>query len=160
MFKRILSVVLCLATLASASLVMAGGPPAPVYYAPAPGCVPAQPCGPYPANQYYQPNAGAYWGDAPFPGLCGGVVALPFLVVGSLLGGNTAGAYGPPPRGARVPVPCPPVRYAPPPPVCGPGYGPAAGPANGGGLFSGLPCLELCGNLLGSVTGGMGFGIY
>jgi hypothetical protein len=149
MVKKILSVFVCIMMLGMASLAFAGGPVA--------GCAPP-PCGPYPysAKPYGPPPvASPYWGDAPFPGLCGGVVALPFLVVGSLLGGNTAGPYGPPPG--------PGYNYGPPPgapgkvygpPVaagCGPGYG------AGGSIFGGIPCLELCSSILGSIGGGAGF---
>jgi hypothetical protein len=157
MVKRVVSVFLCIMMLASASLSMAGGPPAPM--AP-PACYPAQPCGPAAGP------SSAYWGDAPIPGICGGIIALPFLVCGSLLGGNSAvpnaPVYGPryapvsyPPRyAAPAPVPCPPA-YAKPcppayPPACGPGYGQAAG---GGGLLGGLPCFELCASLLGFGSG-------
>ncbi len=149
MVKRVLSLFVFIAMLATASLSMAGGA---VY----PACGPAFPARPYaPAG-----NPCAYWGDAPFPGLCGGVVALPFLVVGSLLGGNTVGPYGP--------VPAPPYRYAPnamPRPIgapmapCGPGYGPVAGPVGGNSILSGLPCLDLCSSLLGSAGGSFGLGL-
>jgi hypothetical protein len=149
MVNKILSIFVCIMMLGTASLAIAGGPVA--------GCAPP-PCGPYPssATPYGPPGpSSAYWGDAPFPGLCGGVVALPFLVVGSLLGGNTAGPYGPPPG--------PGYNYGPPPgapgkiygpPVaagCGPGYG------AGGSILGGLPCLELCSSILGSIGGGAGF---
>jgi hypothetical protein len=180
MVKKVISFVLCIIMVASASLVLAGGAPAPAR---------AVPC---PPNQYAPAggNPCAYWGDAPFPGMCGGVVALPFLVVGSLLGGNTVGPYPPVPGPAAypyAPAPYPPARaymppaaagcppaYGPPscapPPPCGPqAYGPPAcappppcgpqayGPAASGSLFSGLPCLELCSSILGGVTGGTGF---
>ena len=132
MVKKILSVFVCVMMLGSASLAFAGGTVA--------GSAP-QPCGPYPysAKPYGPPPvASPYWGDAPFPGMCGGVVALPFLVVGSLLGGNTAGPYGPPPG--------PGYNYGPPP---GPGYncaqppcppGKVYGPPAAGGMWSGLWC--------------------
>jgi hypothetical protein len=159
MVKKILSVFICIMMLGVASLAFAGGPVA--------GCAPP-PCGPYPnsANPYGPPGpSSAYWGDAPFPGMCGGVVALPFLVVGSLLGGNTAGPYGPPPGPGYgygpppgpgyncAPPQCPPVKaYGPPMAAgCGPGYG------AGGSMFGGIPCLELCSSILGSLGGGMGF---
>ena len=148
MVKKILSVFICIMMLGVASLAFAGGPVA--------GCAPP-PCGPYPyaAKPYGPPGpSSAYWGDAPFPGLCGGVVALPFLVVGSLLGGNTAGPYGPPPGPGYncAPPPCPPRTYCPPPAAgCGPAYG------AGGSIFGGLPCLELCSRILGSIGGGAGF---
>ncbi len=155
MLKKIFSAILCVIMLGSATLALAGGAPVAVA---APGC------GPYPAGAYVPPgNPCAYWGDAPFPGFCGGVVALPFLVVGSLLGGNTTGPYGPGFRpGYRgVPAPCPPVKYvAPAAPGCGPGYGVGYGPAAGGSLFGGIPCLELCSSIFGSVTNGMGFSPY
>ncbi|MBI4963715.1 MAG: hypothetical protein HY913_10615 [Desulfomonile tiedjei] len=163
MVKRVFSIFLCVMMLSTASLAFAGGAPA----------VAAAPCAPaYPAKAYAPAgNPCAYWGDAPFPGLCGGIVALPFLVVGSLLGGNTVGPYPPVPgpgyayRGAPAPCPPPVKVYAPPaapgcaPPACGPaGYGPPAyGPAAyGGGILSGLPCLELCSSLLGMGGGGPG----
>lgn len=145
MVQRVFSVFVCIMLLASATLALAGGPPvaAPV--------APCQPAGGYaPAG-----NPCAFWGDAPFPGLCGGVVALPFLVVGSLLGGNTVGPY--------PPVPGPNYRYAPgmyapgkvgcPPPAsaCGPGYG-----MGGGGILTGLPCLDLCANIFSGLGGGSG----
>jgi hypothetical protein len=163
MVKRILVFSLCLTMVMMASLALAGGkvvaPVAPVPVA----CAP-QPCGPT-----VGPNP-AYWGDAPFPGLCGGVVALPFLVVGSLLGGNTAAPYAPPAYGPPAPRPYGPVPMAPgyapcPPPACGPvapvGCGPAPyGSAGlGGGLLGGLPCLELCSGILGGLGGGLGFGL-
>jgi hypothetical protein len=149
MVKKVLNVLICIMMLASASLALAGGPVT--------GCAPP-PCGPYQysGGPYGSPAvASPYWGDAPFPGMCGGVVALPFLVVGSLLGGNTAGPYGPPPGPGIncAPRPCPPgATYGPPPvPGCGPAYG------AGGSLLGGLPCLELCSSILGSIGGGAGF---
>lgn len=158
MVKRVTSIFLSILMLCSASIALAGGAPVgpPVSY-------PAKPCGPggVPSN---------YWGDAPFPGICGGVVALPFLVVGSLLGGNPMGpgpSYGgpmagpmagpgyagPAPCGPPAPYPCapPPVVKCPPAP-CGPGYG----YGGGGSFLSGLPCLEICSGILGGV-GGSGF---
>jgi hypothetical protein len=158
MVKRVLSIFLCTTMLLATSLAMAGGPPC---YPP-----PAQaPCGPYGVQQG---NPCAYWGDAPFPGLCGGVVALPFLVVGSLLGGNTVAPYGPPPApGYKYAPPPVPIRAIPQPmntgcapapaPACGAPYGQTS--FLGGGMLGGLPCLELCGALLGNLTGGMGFGL-
>jgi hypothetical protein len=173
MVKKIIGVFLSILMLCTASLALAGGAPVgpPVSYPPK-ACGPAGPYGPggVPSN---------YWGDAPIPGICGGCIALPFLVVGSLLGGNAAGPVGPPPGpGYAGPAPCgppapcaPPAQYtcAPPapytcaPPVakcppaapapCGPGYG----YGGGGSIFSGLPCLELCAGLLGGVGGGSGF---
>jgi hypothetical protein len=145
MVKRVLSFFVFILMLATASLSMAGGVVNPA-------CGPGFPAAPYaPAG-----NPCAYWGDAPFPGLCGGVVALPFLVVGSLLGGNTVGPCGP--------VPAPPYRYVPravPGPVygqtapCGPGYG----PVGGNSILTGLPCLDLCSSLLGSAGGSFGLGL-
>ncbi len=163
MVNKILSIFVCIMMLGTASLAFAGGPVA--------GCAPP-PGGPYPysAKPYGPPPvASPYWGDAPFPGLCGGVVALPFLVVGSLLGGNTAGPYGPPPGPGYnygpppgpgyncAPPPCPPGKvYGPPVAAgCGPGYG--AGYGAGGSMFGGIPCLELCSSILGSIGGGAGF---
>ncbi|HMK34220.1 MAG TPA: hypothetical protein VK463_04065 [Desulfomonilaceae bacterium] len=146
MVKRVISVLISILMLCSASLALAGGAPVgpPVSY-------PAKPCGPgggVPSN---------YWGDAPFPGLCGGVVALPFLVVGSLLGGNTVGPYGPGPGpgyGPPAPYTCAPPAPKPYVAPCGPGAG--YGYGGGGSIFSGLPCLELCSGLLGGI-GGPGF---
>jgi hypothetical protein len=145
--KLVSSLFLCVILIVTASLALAGGP-AQVSY-------PGAPC----AGQQYAPagNPCAYWGDAPFPGMCGGVVALPFLVVGSLLGGNTVGPCGPVPGpGYRTP----PVMRAPQPcaaPVA-PGYGAAYGPL-GGSVLTGLPCIDICAGLLGSVTGGFGLGL-
>ena len=158
MVKRVFSLFLCAMMLSVASLALAGGAPA-VGAAP---CAPGYPA--YPAKAYVPAgNPCAYWGDAPFPGVCGGIVALPFLVVGSLLGGNTVGPYPPVPGpGYRgVPAPYPPAKvYVPPAaPVCAPAYAPpACGPTaygGGGGMFSGIPCLELCSSLLG-MGGGSG----
>jgi len=153
MVKRVFSLFFCVMMLSTASLAFAGGAPAVAAapYAPA-----------YPAKAYVPAgNPCAYWGDAPFPGLCGGIVALPFLVVGSLLGGNTVGPYPPVPGPGYkyAPPPCPPAKvYVPPTaPGCAPAYAPpACGPAAyGGGILSGLPCLELCSSLLG-MGGGAG----
>lgn len=156
MVKRVFSIFLCVMMLSTASLAFAGGAPA----------VAAAPCPPaYPAKAYAPAgNPCAYWGDAPFPGLCGGIVALPFLVVGSLLGGNTVGPYPPVPgpgyRYATAPYPPAKVYVPPPAPACAP---PACGPAGygapyggGGGMFSGIPCLELCTSLLGMGGGTTG----
>jgi hypothetical protein len=156
MIKKIICAVVCVTMLGSAALVMAGGPPLPG----------VAPCGPTGARGYVPPgNPCAFWGDAPFPGLCGGVVALPFLVVGSLLGGNTTGPYGPGlrPGYKGVAAPYPPVKYAAPAaPGCGPGYYGAAygGAGANNGLFGGIPCLELCSGIFGSVTNGMGLSMY
>jgi hypothetical protein len=146
MVRRVMSLCVCVFMLLGATLALAGGVPCgPGSYAPLPG----NPC--------------AYWGDAPFPGMCGGVVALPFLVVGSLLGGNTVGPYGPVPGPGYPCAPplCPPKPYAAPiNPPCGPVYGTpyGAGPlANG--LLSGVPCLDMFTGLLGSVTYGTGMGL-
>lgn len=151
MVKRVMSLLLCILMVFSASVALAGGAPR----GPAP-------CGPAP----YGPGGGnpcAYWGDAPFPGMCGGVVALPFLVVGSLLGGNTVGPYGP--------VPGPGYNCAPPPPPlapcggpvnppCGPVYGTAYTNASvlSNSALGGLPCFDICTGLLGSLTAGTGLG--
>ncbi len=148
MVRRVFIVSLSIIMLSFTALAFAGGPPvAAAPYAP--------PCGPYPVKPYAAGPACAFWGDAPFPGLCGGIVALPFLVVGSLLGGNTMGPGGPAPFAAQCgPRPYPAKVYAPAPcapPPCGPtayGYG------GGDSIFSSLPCLELCSGLLGGVTGG------
>ena len=148
MVRRVFIVLLSIMMLSFASLALAGGPP--VAAAPYPA-----PCGPYPVRPYAAGPAGpacAYWGDAPFPGLCGGVVALPFLVVGSLLGGNTMGPCGPA-QAQCGPRPYPAKVYAPggcAPPPCGPmGYGPGSN-----SLLGSLPCLDLCAGILGGVTGG------
>lgn len=137
MAKRFFVFILCLAVIAYASLAMAGGPGyAHARYAKGYGAASGN-C--------------AYWGDAPFPGMCGGVVALPFLVVGSLLGGNPVG-----PCGA---APAPPPRYAPAPYApyanagCGTGYN---GVLPNGSMFAGLPCFDLCNSLMGAATGGAG----
>jgi hypothetical protein len=180
MVKKFISVFLSILMLGWASLALAGGPPV---RCPAP--YPVAPCTPYQCGPYARAGVPSnYWGDAPFPGICGGCVALPFLVVGSLLGGNAARPYGPPPTpGYGPPAPCgapapcaPPVSYtciqrvakcAPPPapcappcaPACGPAYGCGSGYGNGGGMsiFSACPCLQLCAGLLGSIGGGSGF---
>jgi len=148
MVRRVLSLFVCISVFIAAPLALAGGAAqGPAYY----------------GAGYYGPPPGnpcAYWGDAPFPGMCGGVVALPFLVVGSLLGGNTVGPYGP------VPAPgyqCAPPPYPPRPaavnPPCGPVYGaPYAASPVSGGLLSGIPCLDICTNLFGSLTYGTGLG--
>jgi len=152
MVKRVFMVITCFLMLAMACVAMAGGASV---VAPAP----VAPCGPAPYGQAMG-NPCAYWGDAPFPGLCGGVVALPFLVVGSLLGGSSMGPapapvapvpYGARPyMGPRVPV----APYGPAP--CGPA---AAYPATSG-ILGGLPCLELCSSILGSFSGAAGLGMY
>jgi hypothetical protein len=162
MVKKVLSILLCLTMLVGTSLVVAGGAPV----APA--------CGPYAGGQYaaVPPPYSNYWGDAPFPGLCGGVVALPFLVVGSLLGGNTVAPppYAAGPMGAGyncAPRPCAPAACAPAPcaPMARPIARPYAAPcgtgvgyqgAFGGSVIGGLPCLDVCAGLLGAVTGGVG----
>jgi len=145
--KPVSSFILCVILIVTASLALAGGPGQAAY--------PGAPC----AGPSYAPagNPCAYWGDAPFPGMCGGVVALPFLVVGSLLGGNTLGPCGP---GAGPVYKTAPVVRAPQPCAApaAPGYGPAYGPF-GGSVLSGLPCLDICAGLLGSVTGGFGLGL-
>jgi hypothetical protein len=129
------------------TVAMAGGPAYSV-----PQTTQGAPCG---------PNVGGpqsnYWGDAPIPGLCGGVIALPFLVVGSLLGGNPAGPYGPAPYGPAPYGPptqaCPPGSYA--PPACPPGapqYGgppPGYGYAPPAGPLSGIPCLDMFSSFFG-----------
>ncbi len=137
MIRKIFSVLVCLTMTFLAPVAFAGGAPAPQG---PPGCAPG------PAANC------SYWGDAPFPGLCGGVVALPFLVVGSLLGGNTAGPCGPPPD--------PRAGYGPPPPnrpmAQAPAPAPAAyaGPVESGGMLSGLGCVGVATDLISSVTGG------
>lgn len=137
--KPVSSLILCLILVASGTLVLAGGAPQPGY-----------PSAPYPGKTYTGAgNPCAYWGDAPFPGMCGGVVALPFLVVGSLLGGNTMGPCAPT---------APPVYGAPAVRPLQPCAAPVYGPLNGG-ILSGLPCLDICAGLFGSVTGGFGLGL-
>jgi hypothetical protein len=160
MVKKVLSILLCLTMLVGTSLVAAGGAPV------TPGCGPVAPgCGPYAGGQYgaVAPPYSNYWGDAPFPGLCGGVVALPFLVVGSLLGGNTvapmpyAGPVGAGYNCAPRPYPpaaCAPMPRQPYPAPCGAGVGYQG--AFGGSVVGGLPCLDVCAGLLGAVTGGVG----
>lgn len=157
MVRRILVGLVCATMLVAASFAVAGGP------APAPY---AKPCGPN-----YGPANCAYWGDAPFPGLCGGVVALPFLVVGGLLGGNPSVPCGPGPAAPGYGYPPPPApyavprKYAPPayPAQYAPGYAPGYGGGYGGGglLFSGgvfedMPVMGICSQLLGGLTGGWG----
>ena len=142
MLRKTVTLFMCAIMLATAALAFAGGTPGvpcgPVCYPPRTACAPGA-----------GPNSSAYWGDAPFPGLCGGVVALPFLVVGSLLGGNPSGPYGPGPAGGYgyapqgsacapmpcAPQPCPPRAYAAPcaPQPCGP---PPCGPAQ----YAQAPC--------------------
>jgi len=149
MIRRILGLLICVAMFPTASLALAGGPvsaPPPYAY----GSV--KPYGP----ATYGPgrNPCRFWGDAPFPGMCGGVIALPFLVVGSLLGGNPAGPCGPPPRLRYncAPKPCPPRRYYRPY-----GFVPRYGPAYArSGMLGGLPPIELATDLISSVTGGAG----
>ncbi|MDQ7782146.1 MAG: hypothetical protein RDU20_04655 [Desulfomonilaceae bacterium] len=151
MVKRVICLFLSILMVSAAALAMAGGP----QYAPGgcpPGSVPPGPGGGNPC---------AYWGDAPFPGLCGGVVALPFLVVGSLLGGNTVGPYGPvPPPGYQyAPPPGPPQGY---PGPMSPPYGPAYGgysalPINNG-ILGGLPGFDICSSLFGTLANGTGLG--
>ncbi len=123
MLTRLVVVFTVVITVAVSPLALAGGPQYRTQ------CAPAQapaPCGP---AMGYPPSP--YWGDAPLPGLCGGVIALPFLVVGSLLGGNPAGPYGPHP-GAPAPN-CPPPTCAPAAcPPGGPQYGPQYGPPPAG----------------------------
>ena len=136
MVKKVLSIILCIMMLTAASIVLAGGPPG------------ARSCGPAGANA-----ACAYWGDAPFPGMCGGVVALPFLVVGSLLGGNTMGPCAGP---GNVRYNAPP-RYSYARPYAGAPRGTYYGSGPGGtGLMAGLGCFEMATDVLGAVTGGTG----
>ncbi len=146
MVRRVFIVSLSIIMLSFTSFALAGGPPV----AAAPYAVP--PCGPYPVKPYAAGPACAYWGDAPFPGLCGGVVALPFLVVGSLLGGNTMGPCGPAPAPCG-PRPYPAKVYAP-GPCAPPAYGPVGYGLGADSIFGALPCLDLCAGILGGVTGG------
>jgi hypothetical protein len=129
MTKRALSCVGCLLVLLMSATAYAGGP-----VGPPPACGPAG-----------GPDC-AYWGDAPFPGFCGGVVALPFLVVGSLLGGNAAAPAGPPPAAYRGGPP--PKGYH------GPRYG-AAPPASDS-MIAGLPCMEMASSAFSTLAGGGG----
>jgi len=151
MLKKGICLLAGLVLLASASIAPAGGPPP---QAPQPYTY-GKPCGPAPVPGQ---DPCAYWGDAPFPGICGGVVGLPFLVVGSLLGGNPAGPCGPPPTPANYcapPAPYPaakPYYYPPPPPrpyYYGPGYSSL-------GLFDTIPGMEIASGIIGSVTGSAG----
>jgi len=143
MIRRIFGLFICVVVLASATLALAGGP-----VAPAPAA--AAPCGPAYGRAG---NPCAFWGDAPFPGLCGGVVALPFLVVGTILGGNPMGpcAPAPMPRYGCAPGPVAPVpygRYG-----AAPGYPPTY--ANQG-ILGGLPGIDIASGLLSGITGGQG----
>jgi hypothetical protein len=138
MVRKTISLLVCITMIMSVAVAYAGGPPA----------VRGQgPCGPGPAANC------SYWGDAPFPGLCGGMVALPFLVVGSLLGGNTAGPCGPPPSPATgcAPPPPPPRPMAQAQPAPNMAYAP---PAQSGGMLTGLGCVGVCTDLISSITGG------
>lgn len=146
MLRKMSGLFICVTLLTCASLAMAGGAPpaARPYGAP---CPPA-----------YGPggNPCAYWGDAPLPGLCGGIVALPFLVVGTLLGGNPTGPCGPPPsvRYNCAPPPYPPQKYYAPPAAY---YGPAYGPwGYGGPTVGGIPAFDIVSGLVGGITGGAG----
>jgi hypothetical protein len=142
MIRRILCLTLCIAVLAAASLAFAGGPA----YGPRPY---AKQCAPG-----YGGNPCAFWGDAPFPGLCGGIVGLPFLVVGTLLGGNPVGPCGPPPnlKYGCAPGPYPPRRYGM-PPRYGAGYAPNPMMRS---VLGGLPPVELATGLISGITGGGG----
>lgn len=144
MIRRIFGLFICVVMIASATVALAGGPVAQAPVAAPPACGPGYVRGGNPC---------AFWGDAPFPGLCGGVVALPFLVVGTILGGNPMGPCGP------APLPrygCAPRALAPAPyPVYGaaPGYPPTY--ANQG-MLGGLPGLDIASGLFSSITGGQG----
>lgn len=143
MIRRIFGLFICVVLFATATMALAGGP-----VAPAPAAAPY--CGPAYGRAG---NPCAFWGDAPFPGLCGGVVALPFLVVGTILGGNPMGpcAPAPVPRLGCAPAPVGPVpygRYG-----AAPGYPPAY--ANQG-ILGGLPGLDIASGLFNSITGGQG----
>ncbi|MGC8906391.1 MAG: hypothetical protein ACP5M0_02995 [Desulfomonilaceae bacterium] len=144
MGKRVGRILLVAAMVMTGTWALAGGAPVAVSQ--------AAPCGP--GGYAVAGNPCAYWGDAPFPGMCGGVVALPFLVVGSLLGGNTVGPYPPIPgpayaAAARVP------RVG----VAAPVYAAPAAPYAANSIFSGLPLFDLGSNILGSFTGGIGLGL-
>jgi hypothetical protein len=150
MLKKGFSLLICLIILTASSLAVAGGPPQ--YSSP-------RPCAPPPAPGYTQGgNPCAYWGDAPFPGMCGGIIALPFLVVGSILGGNTMGPCAAPQAnrfncGPRPYPPAGPGHHVPP----RYGYGAPASPAPlAGGILEGFAPLELATGLLGNVYGGPG----
>jgi hypothetical protein len=149
MIKNVFSVVACLVIVASGSLVMAGGAVGQP--------MGAQPCPPQCGPMYRPPigpggNPCAFWGDAPFPGICGGIVALPFLVVGTLLGGNPLGPCAPAPYNCAPRRAVLPGYYAA-PPRCGPGYPPNF-MANS--ILGGFPPAELASGLVGSITGGAG----
>ncbi|MDQ1240178.1 MAG: hypothetical protein QG577_2364 [Thermodesulfobacteriota bacterium] len=143
MGKRVVGILLVAAMTFTGTLVLAGGAAAPAY--------PQAACGP--GGYAMGGNPCAYWGDAPFPGMCGGVVALPFLVVGSLLGGNTVGPYPPIPGPNYVAAVRPARAYVGPP-----AYAAAGMPYGGNSIFSGNPVFDLGSNLLGSFTGGLGLG--
>lgn len=145
MIRRIFGLFICVVMFASATMALAGGAVAP---APAPVAAPY--CGPAYGRAG---NPCAFWGDAPFPGLCGGVVALPFLVVGTILGGNPIGPTGPAPipRYGCAPRPLAPMpygRYG-----AAPGYPPTY--ANQG-MLGGLPGIDIASGLFNSITGGQG----
>lgn len=154
MLRKIIGLFICVTLFTGASLALAGGAPPAVrpYAAP---CPPAYGAGGNPC---------AFWGDAPIPGLCGGVIALPFLVVGTLLGGNPTGPCGPSPsvRYNCAPPPYPPQKYyGPPAGYYGgrpPGYyGPAYGPYGyGGPTVGGIPAFDIVSGLVGGITGGAG----
>jgi hypothetical protein len=142
MVKKILSIFICFAILVSASVALAGGPAGYAKYGQK-GC--------------YGPRGGnpcAFWGDAPFPGLCGGVIGLPFLVVGTLLGGNPTGVCGPPPslKYQCAPRPYPPARYYM-PPRYGARYAPHPMARS---ILGDFPPVELATGLIGGITGGAG----
>lgn len=158
MIKKLMCLITGLSMILVYAPAFAGGPAPFAGPAPQP-CVPAQPapCGP----GYAAPggNPCAFWGDAPFPGLCGGIVALPFLVVGTILGGN--------PLGPNAPVgmaPCGPLRVGPgpagaryyPPAPCAGGYPPAPRSFLSNGILGNLPGLDVASGLIGTVTGGPG----
>lgn len=144
MIRRIFGVLLCVAVLASASLALAGGAvtAAPPY---------GQPCGPAYGRGG---NPCAFWGDAPFPGLCGGVVALPFLVVGTILGGNPMAPGSPPPM---VRPNCAPRPYGPAPYYGRYGYAPGYQQTPfANGILGNLPGMDVATGLISGVTGGQG----
>lgn len=131
MLRKIVCMFIAVIFVTGGALALASGP---VSFS----CAPA-PCAPRTYAPGVPGNQSAYWGDAPLPGLCGGIVALPFLIVGSLLGGNTTGNVAP--RFAQAgfspscaPAPaynCRPVACAPQAPIyCAPMPCPPMAPVN------------------------------
>jgi hypothetical protein len=154
--RKLLSMLVGLSMVIACGPAFAGGPVPSAGPAPQPCAPPPAPCGP----GYAAPggNPCAFWGDAPFPGLCGGIVALPFLVVGTILGGNPLGPHAPvgvapcaPPRAAMGPA----ARYCPPAPYVN-GYPPRPTSFLSNGILGTLPPVDLASGLIGNITGGPG----